>query len=368
MSKVFFINARLKKNRSLVERMGPLLEAAGLDFIRTGDLTAVKLSFGERGNTAFLRPVFVRKAVDMIKAKGGKPFLTDTNTLYHGSRTDSVDHVSLAVEHGFGLAQTGAPVIMADGLRSESWTKVDVGLKHFKHVKLGSVVREADALVSLAHFKGHMLLGFGGTLKNLGMGLGSRSQKQLMHGGAVRPEFVKGVKCIGCGRCVEVCLQGAVQVHKGRARFDPDRCVGCADCIAACPARCLRILWTEKPEVVGEKTVETACGVLRLMKDKALFVNVILDVSPECDCFPFADVPVSPNIGIVASRDPVAVDQAAADLVNARESIPGSAIGKKGRHEDKIRAVHPEVDWRVHLHYAETIGLGSCSYELVELD
>ncbi len=368
MSQVFFVSSRLTGNRSLLDKLGALLVAAGLDFIGPRDLVGVKLSFGEKGNTTYLRPIFVRRVVEAIKAAGGKPFLTDSNTLYHGQRTNSVDHVALAVEHGFGYAQIGAPILMADGLRSESYREVAVDLKHFRTVKVGSIVSEMDALVSLSHFKGHLAASFGGTIKNIGMGLGSRSMKQMMHSGTVRPEFQHGAVCTGCGRCVFVCQHGAVSLEAGQAVFDHDACVGCADCIPACPEDCLRILWAEKPEILGEKMVETTYGVVRQLQGRCLYVNFLLDITPDCDCFGYSDNPFVPNIGILASRDPVAVDAAAVDLVNAQESIMGTRIGRVARRQDKFARLHPDIDWRQHLRYAEEIGLGSCAYELVDLE
>jgi uncharacterized protein len=368
MSTVYFVSSRIRGQKGLVDKLGDLLGAAGMDFIRPRDLVGIKLSFGERGNTAFLRPQFVRKVVDLVKAQGGKPFLTDTNTLYHGQRTNSVDHLTLAVEHGFGLAQVGAPLIMADGLRSESVAEEEVNLRHFQTVKFGQLVKEMDALISLAHFKGHLVSGFGGAIKNIGMGLGSRAMKQRMHSGSVLPEFVKLELCTGCGRCVAVCRHGAVRLEEGHARFLHDACVGCADCIPACPEQCLKITWTEKPEVLGEKMVETCYGIVRRFAGRCLYVNFLLDISPDCDCFPWCDNPIVPNVGIVASTDMIAVDQASADLLNAQESIPASKIGRRGKAEDKLAALHPEIDWRAHLRYGEEIGLGSCAYELVEID
>lgn len=368
MSKVYFTSSRLKKKRSALDKLGDVVEAAGLDFFKPNDLVGIKLGFGEKGNTAYLRPPFVRRVVDMVKARGGKPFLTDSNTLYHGKRANSVDHLLLADEHGFGISQIGAPVILADGLRSGSTMEVEVNLRHFKRVKFGGIIGETDALISLAHFKGHMVCGFGGTIKNVGMGLGSRAMKQLMHSGSIRPEYERAGSCTRCGRCVAACRHRAIVLGKTEAEFDHALCVGCADCIPACPFECLKVTWTEKPEVVGEKTVETAYGVIKALGGRCLYVNFLLDITPDCDCFPFNDNPIVPDIGIVASRDPVAVDQASADLVNAQESIPGSVIGRKARKEDKWHYLHPEIDWRAHLRYAEEIGLGSTAYELEEVD
>ncbi|HNR37466.1 MAG TPA: DUF362 domain-containing protein [Acidobacteriota bacterium] len=367
MKDVFFIRSRLTGKRSLLDRLEKLLEAAGLEFIRPRDLVGIKLSFGERGNTAFLRPPFVRRVVDTLKARGAKPFLTDSNTLYHGHRTNSVDHLILAEEHGFGLTQVGAPIIMADGLRSESYLETEVNLKHFRQVKVGSVVGEMDALVSLSHFKGHLACAFGGTLKNIGMGLGSRSMKQLMHSGTVRPEFSDRAACTGCARCATVCQYGAIHIKSGKAHFTYERCVGCAECIPACPEEALKILWAEKPEVLGEKIAETTYGVLHRLNERCLFVNFLLDITPDCDCFPYNDDPIVPDIGILASRDPVAIDQASVDLLNAEESIAVSQIGRRPAREDKLAALCPDVNWQRQLEYAEEIGLGSRRYRLVEM-
>ncbi|HOT01316.1 MAG TPA: DUF362 domain-containing protein [Acidobacteriota bacterium] len=367
MKDVCFIRSRLTGKRSLLERLEELLEAAGLEFVRPRDLVGIKLSFGERGNTAFLRPPFVRRVVDTLKARGAKPFLTDSNTLYHGHRTNSVDHLILAEEHGFGLTQVGAPIIMADGLRSESYLETDVNLKHFRQVKVGSVVGEMDALVSLSHFKGHLACAFGGTLKNIGMGLGSRSMKQLMHSGTVRPEFADQAACTGCARCATVCQQGVIHIESGKAHFMYERCVGCAECIPACPEEALKILWTEKPEILGEKIAETTYGVLHRLSERCLFVNFLLDITPDCDCFPYNDDPIVPDIGILASRDPVAIDQASVDLFNAEESFAASQIGRRPAGEDKLVALCPEVNWRRQLEYAEEIGLGSRRYRLVDM-
>ena len=367
MSTVYFVSSKLERRLSLLDKLEHLIQAAGLDFVRPRDLVGIKLSFGEQGNTAFLRPVFVRRVVDMVHRRGGKAFLTESNTLYHGQRTNSVDHLSLAIAHGFGLAQVGAPIIMADGLRSESSVEVEVGLKHFQKVKYGSIVHEMDSLISLAHFKGHLLCSFGGTLKNIGMGLGSRAMKQLMHCGTVRPEFVKVAMCTGCGRCVTVCQQAAIRLEGGKARFDHARCVGCADCIPACPEGALRISWAEKAEVVGEKIAEVTFGILRRFQGRSLFVNFLLDITPDCDCFGYNDNPIVPDIGIMASTDPVALDMASVDMLNAQESIAGTRIGRHARRKDKLAALHPDVDWQAQLRYAEEIGLGHTAYTVQEV-
>jgi uncharacterized Fe-S center protein len=365
---VYLARARSKPHLDLTAKTARLVERAGLGFVHSGDLVAVKLHFGEAGNVYYLRPTLVAAVVTSIRAKGGRPFLTDTNTLYRQRRSNAVDHLTLAVEHGFGLAQVGAPVLIADGLRSHDCVEIEIGLKHFNTVRVASATYHCDALVVLSHFTGHLATGFGATLKSISMGLGGRAAKQMMHG-IVRPQFKSEDACTGCGTCVEVCpAPGAVVVEGGKARFDHEKCWGCAECIIHCPTGALQTLWNEAPERMGEKMAEVAYAVLRRHRGRCLFVNFLLDMSSDCDCLSWADTPFVPDVGIVASHDPVAVDQASADLVNAAEGIADSAL-KAGQAagEDKFRGLRPSIDWTRQLEYAEEIGLGTRRYSLHEL-
>ena len=365
---VYFTSSRAYEHQSLLDKWGRLIERVGIEFISEGELVVIKLHFGETLGTSFLRPIYVRKMVEKVRQQGGKPFLTDSNTLYRGARQNAVDHLRLALRNGFGYESTGAPIIIADGIRSHDFVEVKVNLTHLQTVRYGSNVHHADSLISLSHFKGHMLTGFGGTLKNIGMGLASRSTKQQMHA-EVRPEFRDKALCTACGKCVEVCPSGAVTIMEGKAFFDHGMCVGCADCIVFCPQGALRVLWTEKPERVGEKIAEVVWAILQAKKGKFAFFNFLLDITPDCDCAPWSDNPVVPNIGILGSKDPVAIDQASVDLVNHQRGLPNSALTsalKPGG--DKFRALHPGVDWSVQLSYAEKIGLGSRRYQLYDID
>ena len=340
----------------------------GIDFVSEGELVAIKLHFGETLGTSFLRPIYARKMVEKVRQRGGKPFLTDTNTLYRGARQNAVDHLLLALSHGFGYESTGAPIIIADGLQSNDFVEVKVNLKYFQTVRYGSNVHYANSLICLSHFKGHMLTGFGGTLKNIGMGLASRSTKQQLHA-EVKPEFRDKGLCTGCGKCVEICPSGAVTIVEEKAVFDHKKCVGCADCIIFCPQGALRILWTEKPERVGEKIAEAVWAILQAKSGKVAFFNFLLDITPECDCAAWSDNPVVPNIGILGSKDPVAIDQASADLVNQQRGLTNSALTSAFKPGgDKFRALYPNVRWSAQLSYAEKIGLGSRQYELYDID
>jgi uncharacterized Fe-S center protein len=363
-SAVYFADLRATPKQNLLAKVKALLDAVGIaDRIKKDAMVAVKMHFGEAGNTAYIRPVFIRKVVDTIKELGGRPFLTDTNTLYVGSRSNSIDHITTAIRNGFTYAVVGAPLIIADGLRGGDETPVNVDLKRFKRVYIGSEIARADAIVSAAHFKGHELSGFGGTIKNLGMGCGSRKGKLAQHS-TVSPKVARK-KCVGCGDCIVYCAQQAISLFEEKAKIDTKKCVGCGECILVCPNQAIQIQWNQAIPIFLENMVEYTAGVLKGKKDAALFLNFITNVSPACDCYGHSDAPIVPDIGIVASNDPVAIDQASADLVNQAQGREDSCLAKNFKPgEDKFRAIYPGVDWEIQLEYAEKIGLGTRNYQL----
>lgn len=366
-SLVYFADLRAGPGQNLLGKVKGLLDSVGLaDKIKKGALVAVKLHFGEAGNTAYLRPAFVRKIVDAIKDAGGRPFLTDANTLYVGSRSDSVDHLNTAIQNGFAHAVVGAPLIIADGLRGRNETAVTVNLKRFKRVYIASEIVGANAIVSAAHFKGHELSGFGGTIKNLGMGCASRKGKLAQHS-TVSPKVTRK-ECEGCGDCVEYCASKAISLVDEKATIDGKRCIGCGECIIVCPNEAIKIRWDQEIPTFLENMVEYMVGVLKGKQGAATFLNFITQVSPACDCYPHNDAPIVADIGIVASNDPVAIDQASADLVNQAEGLVASALTTNFEPgEDKFRALYPNVDWEIQLKYAQEIKLGSRAYELVRI-
>ncbi len=363
---VFFSDLRSTPRRSLLDKVEALLDRAGLHGrIRRGDLVAVKLHFGELGNTAFIRPVFVRKVVEVVKAAGGKPFLTDANTLYVGTRSEAVSHLETAFRNGFTYATVGAPVIIADGLRGSTGVWVEIPGRHFQRVSVAAEIVHADAIVGLAHFKGHELSGFGGAIKNLGMGCATREGKMAQHS-SVAPK-VKRKLCVACGECVRWCSQGAITVGEV-AVIDPDRCIGCGECILTCPQEAIKIQWTEGPESMQQKMAEYALGALQGKRNRCLFLNFVTQVSPACDCYGHNDAPIVADVGILSSADPVALDQASADLVNRRPGLPGTALRSNLEPgADKFRGVYPHIDWSVQLAHAEALGLGTRTYRLVEV-
>ena len=366
-STVYFIDLRASTKESFVAKLGRLMDTAGLSqTVKERDLVAVKLHFGELGNTAFIRPVFIRKIVETIKRAGGAPFLTDANTLYAGTRSDAPHHLNTAIQNGFAYAVVDAPLIIADGLRGKSETPVIINKKHFKRVYIAREIVQADSLISVAHFKGHELSGFGGAIKNTGMGCASRKGKMAQHSDLC-PK-VKKKKCIGCGDCVDHCAQRAISLIEKKSDINPKKCIGCGECILICLNKAIQIRWNASIPVFLEKMVEYALGVLKNKKGKTLFLNFITDISPACDCFDHNDAPIVRDIGVVASTDPIAIDQASVDLVNQEQALPGSCLTTNtGPGEDKFSGIYPKVDWKIQLDYGERLGLGSRSYELVKL-
>lgn len=366
-STVYFMDLRASYKDNLLKKLDRLMDSAGIQkIIKQRTLVAVKLHFGELGNTAFIRPVFIRQIADKIKSTGGAPFLTDTNTLYRGTRSVGTDHIQTAIRNGFSYSVVDAPVVIADGLRGNNEKPVDIDRKQFKTVFIASEIASADAMVSVAHFKGHELTGLAGTLKNIGMGCASRRGKLAQHS-SVSPK-VKRKKCIGCGDCIAGCPSEAIVLDADdKAVIDSKTCIGCGECIVICPEGAVNIRWDQDVPLFMEKMVEYAAGALKDKKEKALFLNFLTDISPACDCPPYNDAPIVKDIGILASRDPVAVDQASVDLVNGETGLQGSVLKTSmGAGMDKFKAMYPEIDWALQLDYAESLGLGTRRYVLVK--
>lgn len=403
-AEVYFVDMRTRSGLNLLDKVDRLFDRAGFaDLISPGDLVALKIHFGERGNLAYIRPQFLRRLVNKVKAQQGKPFLTDANTLYVGSRANSVDHLETAIENGFDYSVVGAPLIIADGLNGWDFNSVEINQRHFQEVKIASAIHQADALLAVTHFKGHEITGFGGAIKNLGMGSGARSGKQMMHSD-VKPRITEK-DCIGCAKCVDWCPAKAMSVEEvegraavlgedpqlaakeaakakdktqaetkakaakiqKRARIDYDKCIGCGECTVTCPKMAIKVSWKTRPETLQEKMVEYTLGVQKSKVGKLGCISFLTNISPDCDCFGWNDTPVVADIGILASRDPVAIDQAAIDLVNSQPSLANSVIGSRPQGADIFRAVRPDIDWSPQLAYGEQVGLGSRQYKLIRI-
>lgn len=303
--------------------------------------------------------------VDLIKEKGGKAFLTDTNTLYVGTRSNAVDHLETAILNGFDFSVVGVPLIIADGLKGKDYISIPVKLKHFQEVKIASTACLSDFILTVSHFKGANLHGFGGALKNLGMGFGSRAGKLQQHSDVL--PYVEENKCKRCRKCITVCPADAITVEN-KAKILEEICIGCAECSVTCPHQAIVMEWKSDLTKIQEKTVEYAAGALYGKADKVGFITFITNVSPVCDCFGWNDVPIVGDIGILASKDPVAIDQAALDLVNHAPGNPESQLGEKYTEKDRFKALYPSVDATIQLVYAEKIGLGSRNYKLIDLN
>jgi len=362
--------------KTILDKLSILLDRTDLKGkIREKDLVAIKLHFGEEGNTAFVRPIFLRRVVERVKEYKGKPFLTDTNTLYRGMRQEAISHLTTAYQHGFAYSVIDAPILIADGLRGNSAVNVRIDKPLFKTVSVARDIHMADVLIGVTHFKGHELTGFGGTLKNLGMGCASREGKLSQHSN-ISPQ-VKEKTCNGCKRCLTTCaydailmksLERGVEKKSMVASIDPKKCVGCGECILTCPTGAVQIRWNRTIPLFQKKMVEYAYGAIHKKKGKALYLNFLTQVSPACDCYGYSDTPIVNDVGILASEDPVAIDQASVDLVNQQSGNHASKLPKNWENgEDKFRALYPEVDWSIQLSYAEEIGLGTKEYELIRI-
>lgn len=374
ISEVYYIDFK-KVKKSILNYIDDIYKKLPLKFDNSqnkndnGYLIAIKLHMGEIGNTSYVRPIFVRKIVENLKKNGYKPFLTDTSTLYVGQRSNAVDYLNCAVYNGFGYDSIGCPIIISDGIRSNNFVKVETAFsKYFKYIKYAGDVAFSDGLVVISHVKGHMLAGFGGALKNLAMGLAIRSTKQQMHGD-VKPQ-IKIENCIGCGLCFKYCPVKAIKIVNKKAQFDLNECIGCGDCITMCQSKALKILWNESKEIFLKKMGDVIRAIINDFNKPKLYFNFLIDITPDCDCMDYSRYNITSNIGILASYDPVAIDQASIDLVQNEKLYYNFETEKfEGKQkEDKFALINDGIDYRKFIEYCEKIGLGNKAYKLIALN
>lgn len=352
---VYFTELRSSAKNNFFERLYKILKNLNLsELAPKNSLVGIKTHFGEGDNISTVHPYYIKKIIDFIKPFGWKVFVTDANTIYVGSRVNAVDHINLAISHGYSWTTLGAPIIIADGLRGNDYKEIEIeGGKFYKKVKVASAIANSDALIVITHFKGHIIGGFGGALKNLGMGCAPRAHKYDMHANMV--PRIKKESCIGCGICMKWCPADAIKVIQGKAQIDQKLCIGCGDCISACPQNCVKIPWDESPVNTQKKWVETAKGVIKALQSKILYINFLNNINPECDCMSYFDKPITPDIGVLISYDPVAIDLASVELIN------------KSENTDKFKSLYPEIDWRIQIDYAKELGIGSTDYQLIKI-
>lgn len=367
-SKVYFTNMRTTPSSNLLHKMERIIKAAGLlNLPLDKKFIAIKIHFGEPGNLAYLRPNYAARLASLLRSAGAKPFLTDCNTLYSGGRGNAVDHLQAAMENGYNPISAGCQVIIADGLKGTSYREIEIDGNYCKRPKIGAAIADADMVISMNHFKGHEMTGFGGAMKNLGMGSASVGGKLELH--STSQPVIDKANCIGCSICVRSCAHQAITLNADRkATIDHDKCVGCGQCIALCQYSAAHSENNDTSERLNYKIAEYTKAVL---KDKPNFhINFIMNVSPECDCWNHNDASIVPDLGILASFDPVALDKACADMVIKAPSLPGTVLDKchtDDCHADKFHMIHPDTDWLCGLKYAEEIGLGNLDYELIEI-
>ena len=367
-SKVYWIDFRTTATMNILKKLEKLLGKAGFgDLDLNEKYTALKIHLGEPGNMAFVRPPYVGVIAKLVAEMGGKPFLTDSNTLYSGMRHNAYDHLRAGLENGFSRDATLCDIIIADGLMGNDFVDMPVtGGEQCATARIGSAVAEADAIISVNHFKGHELTGFGGALKNLGMGCASRSGKKFLH--EVSHPVIVRESCTGCGVCVKNCNEQAIHLDsEKKAVINHDLCVGCCQCVAVCQFNAARAMEGSASKVCSERISEYTQAILA--GKPSFHISFVMNVSPNCDCWSNNDAPLVADIGIFASADPIALDQACVDAVNAAPALNGTILTDKNYSGsgEKFGHVHPDTDWSAGLDHGVKMGLGTREYELVKV-
>ena len=372
-SKVYYTDFRAKLGEGLPLKLQRLIRTAGIDQIdMEGKFVAIKMHFGELGNLGFLRPNYARAVADVVKSLGGKPFLTDCNTLYPGSRKNALEHLYCAWENGFTPMTVGCPILIGDGLKGTDDVEVPVeGGEYVKAAKIGRAVMDADIFISLSHFKGHEMTGFGGAIKNIGMGCGSRAGKKEQHSNG-KP-VINADACRGCKRCLHECANNGLHFDEATRKMQvvTENCVGCGRCVGACNFDAIAFANDAATKELNCRMAEYTKAVID--GRPGFHISLVMDISPNCDCHPENDAPILPDIGMFCSFDPLALDQACVDACLRQQPLPGSQLydnmHKEGfcDHHDHFENSTPESEYKTCLAHAEKIGVGSREYELIEM-
>lgn len=369
-AKVYFTNLRTTPSSNLLDKMERLVKRAGISTIDfQNQFVAIKIHFGEPGNLAYIRPNYAARMATLLRNLGAKPFLTDCNTLYSGGRSNAVDHLQSAMDNGFNPISAKCDILIADGLKGTDYRAIEINGEYCKAPKIGTAIADADIILSMNHFKGHEQTGFGGAMKNLGMGCASVGGKLELHS-ASQPVINRDA-CKSCNICVKHCAHDAVHLGEDKiAVIDYDACVGCGQCVALCQYDSAVMGDGDTSDRLNYKIAEYTKAVLL---DKPNFhVSFIMNVSPECDCWNHNDAAIVPDLGIAASFDPVALDKACADMVINAPLLSGNKLSDTHPHqhlqgEDKFHLIHPDTHWQAGLDHAEKLGLGTQQYELINV-
>ncbi len=342
-----------ESENDMAQKSRKVHDAAGFDELcGSGSMMAIKTHFGEKGNEYYVPLAFMQPIIDAVRQKGGKPFFAETSALYTGQRANAVDHFRTAMSHGFDPEESGCPLIFVDGLKGNYDVEVDVGLKHFDSVAVAGDFTLVPSCLVITHATGHDLAGFGGAIKNVAMGLASRAGKMRQHD-AGKPR-VKMKRCIACGTCARYCPVDAITIEEN-AVIDQSTCIGCGQCLAVCPEDAIDFSWSEGPKSFNEKMAEFAYGIMQGHAGETGYLTYIWHVTDDCNCAGKKMDYICDDIGIVASSDPVALDQATVDLIN----------GSAGR--DVIAERWPDSQYEAQLVHGKEIGLGTRDYELIEV-
>jgi uncharacterized Fe-S center protein len=335
-------------------RLKHLFESAGLPLcIQENDLVAIKMHFGETGNRNVVAPRFVRSIVNGVKAARGEPFLTDTCVLYKSERADAVSYLKLIHKQGYTLEATGAPALIADGLLGSHEIEIPIPGELFSSVAIATDAVMAHAMLVLTHVTGHIGAGLGAALKNLGMGLASRKGKLRQHSG-IKPQ-ISAKQCTACGQCIQWCPKNAISLVENIAVINSSLCIGCGQCLAVCRFSAVTHNWAVDAVELQKRIAEHALGAVIRKREKTGYLNFLTAITRNCDCMGVSQKPLLPDIGVIAARDPVAIDQASIDLIQKFAGRPLSQMA------------YPQIDYLVQLNHAEKIGLGQRAYNLVTL-
>ena len=356
-SRVYFIQASRGDGEKVISKKArTLFKAAGFaNCFKENDFTAVKVHVGEADNNTYITAPCIKGLIDELLELKTKPFVTDTSALYVGRRHNAIEHSILAAEHGFCETVLGIPFIVPDGLFGTSETPVKINGELNKEVFIASDIARSQSILSVAHFTGHCAACMGATLKTLGMGCASRKGKMRQHAALT---LSIGDDCTRCGQCYDHCPADAITLNDVKAHIDQDKCIGCAECLVACGFNAVECDWGEEDEVLQKNIAEHALGTLKGKQNKSVFFNYLISVTKDCDCFSEPDMPrIVDDIGILASTDPVAVDKAALDMVEA----------KGGKNLAKLLG-NDKLNPHYQLEHAQRIGLGPAHYELLEVN